>query len=255
MITNRSIGRYGRFANGMFQIAAVIGIARKSGQPFGFEPWFNYDHKDRFGSTEDIDLQKYFINPLPPINPDLNYTNRYINWGYEDLYLPLGNWDLQGHFQSEKWFENSIDEVRWYFQMHGQKNYENFTALHWRAGDYENGENVYHPRQKAEYYKSAMNLIGADPDFTLIFSDNIEEAKQMFRNVPERNFQRGNYIDDFRKMKMCRNFICANSSYSLMAAILGEHPQKQIVCPSLWFGTAANGLPTKDLYPEGAIII
>jgi hypothetical protein len=64
------------------------------------------------------------------------------------------------------------------------------------------------------------------------------------------------YLEDFRLMKTCRHFVTGNSSFSLMAAILGEAPDKKIVCPSTWFGPAWGQMPeTKDLYPENAIVI
>jgi hypothetical protein len=232
----------------MFQIAAIIGIARKSGQPYGFEPWFNHDHKDRFGSSEDCDIQKYFVNELPSLNPQLDYEERFINWGYEDLYFPTGNWDLRGHFQSDKWFSNAIDEVRFYFEMKGEQEYP-VTAVHYRAGDY-GGD--YHPRMQVEYYREAMRQVEGP---YLVFSDDIEEARTLFYPLnPEVSFSGNDYISDFRVMKGCKNFICANSSYSLMAAILSNQPGKKIVCPRTWFGPAA-GLPTEDLYPENSIVI
>ena len=39
------------------------------------------------------------------------------------------------------------------------------------------------------------------------------------------------YIQDFKLMKRCRHFIVGNSSYSAMAAILGEVPDKRVVAP------------------------
>lgn len=253
MIVNRSIGSYGRFANGMFQIASVIGTARKNNQSFGFDPWFNYDHRDRFGSKEDIDLQKYFVNPLPPLDPNIQYEQINVNWGYDDLILPQGNWDIRGHFQSLKWFQDSIDEVRHYFAMKGEFIHED-VAVHWRAGDYENNPNGYHPRLTQEYYKQAISLFPAGTKFRL-FSDNPDEFETMIQPLDCLHLSFPlNYIQDFCVMKTCHSFICSNSSYSLMAAILANQPGKKIICPKKWFGDIAN-LPTQDLYPEGAIVL
>lgn len=253
MIVNRSIGSYGRFCNGMFQVAAVIGVARKNGHEFGFEPWYNHDHESRFGSKEDCDLQKHFTNFLPVIDRGLPYQQINVNWGYEDLHLPRQNhYDIRGHFQSIKWFEHSLDEVRYYFSMPMEEEFP-ITAIHWRAGDYEDNENAYHPRLTIDYYKKAMEII-AGP--YMVFSDDIEAAEKMFSNIDtEIWYCRGkDYINDFKVMKGCKHFITANSSYSLMAAILATHPEKKIVMPAKWFGDIA-GLPTKDLYPSNAIII
>lgn len=258
MITNLSIGRYGRFGNQLFQIAGAIGIAKANGHEFGFQPWINHDHKERFGSTEDVDLQKYFVNELPGLG--YNHPNDFreipYQWGYEEHFFGAGLWNITGHFQSEKYFKHCIDEVRHYFKMKadGKINfYSNTVAIHVRRGDY---DNRYHTLIDISYYKKAINNWPRNTNF-LLFSDEIDKSMSLFSElrVPFLQYVRGkDYIDEFCAMKQCGGFICANSSYSLMAAILSEAPNKKIVCPSNWFGPAWNP-ETKDLYPEGAIVI
>lgn len=251
MITNLSIGNYGRWGNMCFQIAAVIGIARKSGQDFGFPPIINSDHKERFGSTEDIELDKYFLNPLPGID-GRSFTERPISWGYHpDIYLPVGDWNITGHFQSEKYFSHCMEEVRHWLTFKDEPAPNNYVAIHYRAGDYqEGGKSVYHPRCSKEYYEQAMAMFPGR-EF-LIFSD--EHPDKVMRMFEGHKVAYGNdYIKDFKIMKSCHSFICANSSYSLIAAILADHSGKKIVCPSLWFGDPGGGL--KMDYPENAIII
>lgn len=256
MITNNTIGRYGRFANGMFQIAAVIGIARKSGHGFGFHPWMNYDHAERFGSPEDIDLQKYFVNPLPLLNdPAAARTWKEVpyQWGYHEINLhPGGNYNITGHFQSEKYFSHCIDEVRHYFKMKDEEapgyHYDK-VQIHVRRGDY---DNRYHTILTSDYYYAAMKQFPKDTNF-IVFTDDKEACYKMFGDTVSYSGEK-DYINDFCFMKQCGGFICANSSFSLMAAILSEAPNKKIVCPSNWFGPAWKP-DTKDLYPENAIII
>jgi len=260
MITNQSIGHYGRFGNMLFQVAAVIGIARKSGQPYGFLPLINHDHKDRFGSSEDVELDKYFVNPLPQLAGDCpQLVKREYLWGYHDLYLPTGNWDLAGHFQSEKYFKHCIDEVRHYFRMADEPTDTKVVAIHWRLGDYDDS---YHPRQPKEYYLHALTKIPDDIEGAIIFTDDKVRGMALAIYLHEITGIRiglsveQDYIMDFRLMKSCRHFITGNSSYSLMAAILGEYPNKKIVCPKNWFGPAWTvPMETKDLYPENAIVI
>jgi len=260
MLTNLSIGRYGRFGNMLFQVCAVIGIARKSGQPYGFLPFINHDHKDRFGSSEDIELGKYFANPLPQIAGDYPYfQKKEYPWGYHDIHLPTGNWDISGHFQSEKYFKHCIEEVRHYMRMKGEREinfYSNTVAIHVRRGDYDGS---YHPLLTAEYYKNAILQFPMDAQF-LLFSDDTDKAMSLINEIGLlRHIQiaKGkDYIQEFEVMKQCGGFICANSSFSLMAAILSEVPNKKIVCPSNWFGPAWTiPMETKDLYPENSIVI
>jgi hypothetical protein len=253
MLTFGNLGRLGRFANGMFQVASTIGIATKNGYDYGFPPWFNYDHKDRFGSSEDIDLQKYFINPLPICEDPGRYPERWVNWGFHGFGIP-DNVSLNGHMQSPRYFNHCLPLIKNYFRMKDEPEQNNFVAIHYRAGDYQEGKESYHPRQPKEYYEKAMALFPKGTMFC-IFSD--APMLDVITKLPIGVFvwPDGDYIQQFRFMKRCKHFITANSSYSLMAAILGDHPEKKIICPKLWFGEAAGGLDATDCYPENAIIL
>jgi hypothetical protein len=64
------------------------------------------------------------------------------------------------------------------------------------------------------------------------------------------------YFEDFRLMKRCSHFIIANSSYSAMAAVLGDAGDKQVVAPFPWFGGPYDGkLDPKDIYTPGWTVI
>src|SRR5690554_745741 len=253
IVTFNKLGKYGRFANGMFQIAGTIGVARKNGFDFAFPRWMNYDHKDRFGSTEDIDLQKYFVNPLPIYNgPKL--PNQFIHWGYHDIKLHTSV-SLEGHLQSLRYFEHCLDEVRWYFKMHHEPPLQDYCAIHIRLGDY---DNKYHPRLDERYYKQAIELIPKDIKL-LVFSDDRDAAQIMMYNILGDQFYRfymsgeKDYIHDFAVMKSCRHFIIGNSSYSAMAAILGEASDKIVVSPSAdnWFGASYTNITGADIVCKG----
>src|SRR6266545_8216838 len=99
-LTMLSIGHYGRMANGMFQIAGILGIAKRNNLKPVFPIWINHDARDRFGSTEDDELWKYFEHQLPPIPEGIHWQpEKPVQWGYHDINLPSGNWNLSGHFQ------------------------------------------------------------------------------------------------------------------------------------------------------------
>lgn len=256
MITFQQLGRLGRFGNQLFQIASTIGIARKHGYDFAFPEWRNYDHMDRFGSTEDCDVQKYFVNKLPEA-PSIEFDNLEIPWGYSNTYVP-DNVSLHGHMQSDKYFKHCIDEVRHYLKMKDEIPLPDCTAIHLRRGDY---DNAYHPIIDFEYYMKAAELTPCK--WFYIFSDSSEAACRLSIRLYQKFgietvIRTGDYLEDFNVMKKCSYFICANSTFSLMAAILSEAPDKKIVCPSNWFG-AAWGLGykemSKDIYPENSIII
>lgn len=256
MIVNSSLGRYGRLGNQLFQVAGLIGIAKRSNQPWAIPLWRNYDHAERFGSTEDIDVYKYFVHEFPQMPTDVPFTQRTYTFGYHHIVLPHGHWDIHGHFQSPKYFMHCIDEVRRWLRMKNECRPNEYTAIHVRLGDY---DDRYHPRLTMDYYRAAMQHI---PGPYLIFSDDLRAAMQMFGHStgPDNRFvyaTNDNYLEDFAHMKACQHFIIGNSSFSLMAAILANQPSKQVVAPSNWFGPAWHdpvGM-AKDIYDEAWIVI
>lgn len=252
-LTYNKLGRYGRLGNQMFQIASTIGVARKSGFGFAFPEWKNYDHLERFNSREDIDVQKYFKNPLPVYegNPPEEY---FIPWGYYEFRM-FKACSLGGHMQSEKYFLHCQDEVRFYFESATPMPSIDYVAIHCRFGDYDNN---YHPIQNTDYYYRAMAKMPAGSKF-LVFSDEPQKASKVVPNSwggqPVEFVPSGSgYMNDFDLMRSCKHFIICNSTFSWWAAWLGEYKNKKVVAPSNWFGQIAK-LSAKDLYCKGWEII
>ena len=236
-VTFERLGTYGRFANQLFQISGTIGIARRNRFKFAFPRWRNHAAL-KFGQP-DLDVQARFENPLPLYTgPQL--PEQCIPFGYKDVRLTRSV-SLLGYLQSERYFSHCLDEVKHYFRMKNEPPSNDYCAIHWRAGDYGAAPTKYkpkgnaaHPRMAMDYYEPAMALFGSAQRF-LVFSDDLEAAKDLFGDRVE--YSEGlDYLDDFRLMKSCKHFIISNSSYSLMAAILGDHPEKRVVGPSPWFG-------------------
>jgi hypothetical protein len=256
IVTFSALGSYGRFANGLFQVASTIGIARRNGFDFAFPRWINHDHQQRFGSTEDCDVYRHFVNPLPvydgPTLPD-----RFIDWGYHDVRL-TESVSLSGHLQSVRYFVHCLDEVCWWLRMTDEPAQSDYVGIHVRRGDYTGG---YHPRVPESYYRAAMQrfyydatMFGRPKPRFLVFSDDIAECKRMFGSDVDYSEGR-NYLDDFRLLKRCASFIIANSAYSAMAAILGEASNKRVIAPRPWFGPRYTPITGEDIYSEGWQII
>lgn len=255
-LTFNQLGRYGRLGNQMFQIASTIGIARKNGWNYGFPEWKNYDHVDRFGSKEDIDVHKYFVNRLPTYIG--NAPDRFVHWGYWPITLKgIDDISLSGHMQSEKYFLHCKELIRHYFKMKEEYPDNDCCAIHVRLGDYDDN---YHPRLNMEYYKKAIWLMPQGTKY-LLFSDEIDKAADMFYGVlnsfPGGNLTLstiGNTIEDFKLMKSCKHFIIGNSTYSWWPAWLSNQPGKRVVAPAKWFGSIAR-LSSKDIYCNGWKVI
>ena len=214
-----------------------------------FPVWENKDHRDRFGSTEDIEVHKHLVNPLPPLPSGMVFTHKAVDWGFHDTILPDGNWNISGHFQSERYFEHSLDECRWQLRMKDEPPQNDYVAVHVRRGDY---DDKYHPRVPESYYRAAMAEF-PDRKF-LVFSDDIAACKEMFGSEVEYSEGR-DYLGDFKLLKRCHSFIIGNSSYSAMAAVLGDAKDKQVVAPRPWFGPAYAQISGEDIYgPDWKVI-
>jgi hypothetical protein len=249
MITFSQLGRYGRLGNQMFQVASVIGIATKYGYEYGFPYWKNYDHLERFGSSENIDIQSWFKNPLPLVDQSVTYPNRFINWGFHNLGNLPDNLDISGHMQSEKYFAHCKDLVRHYFEFAKPVDPlpEGAICIHVRRGDYDDN---YHPTQKADYYEAALKHMPSAPVF--VFSDDISAAWNMLGN--EHTYMGGNhYFTDLQLMASGTHHILSNSTLCWWGWWLSKQEGK-VVAPSKWFGQIA-GISPKDIYTDQMIVI
>lgn len=245
MVTFSALGRYGRWANQLYQIASTIGIARRNGFDYAFPEWLNYDHR-RLGYEGDIEVEKYLKNPLPRyVGPTL--PDYFVHWGYRDVRL-AESVSLSGHMQSERYFEHAIDEVRWQLWMKGEPSRSNYCGIHVRRGDY---DDQYHPRVPESYYREAMRHV-AGP--YLVFSDDVAECKKMFGADVEYSEGR-DYLNDFKLLKSCSRFIIGNSSYGAIAAVLSDAPDKQVVAPRPWFGAKYTAIDGEDIYGENWKVI
>ena len=250
MITFKELGKYGRLGNQMFQIAGTIGIATKHGYKFGFPKWINHDHKSRFGSSEDCDIQKYFKNHLPAVDESKTYPDRFIHWGYQNVTIP-DNVSISGHMQSEKYFAHCEPLIKHYFEFDEsiQPNLPtpnpNDVAIHIRLGDYDNN---YHPRLGMEYYGKALDLFNGT---FYVFTDDVNGAKDIFGTGFE--YVEGNhYTTDLYYMTKFKNHIIGNSTFSWWGSYLAN--SQKTAAPFNWFGKIAN-LSPKDIYRKNWIIL
>ncbi len=281
MITMQKMGRYGRIGNQMFQISGILGCAIKNGHHYSFPYWKNYDEMNppegaKFTSSgEDIDIQKWFQNPLPLIPEGMTFEKKEIPWGFHDITLPVnGNYDLEGHFQSPRYFDHCKNTIRHYFTwadwVKETKEFQiedgNTCCILIRRGDYL-PQTGYHPVMEKEFYQKAMAMFPSDTKF-IVFpwvhwpkghcQENYAEAIELV-GTPDVTLIDTKY-HSMAKMYMasqCRHFILPNSTYFWFPAWLGEHPEKKVVSISgdNWFGPDAGGITGNDIIPEDWIQI
>jgi len=241
MITFSKLGELGRIGNQMFQIAAVIGYARKYKLKY-ILPHFDFEN----------DLMGEFntSNKIPKFNTHHERTfHHYILPYHKQL-------DLYGYFQSRKYFGHCEQEIRNLFRcdcwIQDDVNslvaaWGNSCSIHVRRTDYL-GLSEYHNNLNLKYYNDAIELISSQVDNFIVFSDDIEWCKKNFPK--DFIFIEGNKpIQDLFLMSYCHHNIIANSSFSWWASFLNTNPEKIIFAPAKnkWFG---KGLKhnVNDLY-------
>lgn len=252
MVTCSLLGRTG---NQMFQISAVIGYAKKHGLEYHIPSHTQNDEKWKPMFTH---LENKNYNPALP---KIKIEER----GFTFNHLPAPpfkdcNIELSGYFQSHKYFDHCMEDVRKAFQIPYDRK-KGWTAVHIRLGDYKSLPD-FHPVVTKEYLLASVKQLH-EKGFRnfMIFSDDIDEAEELF----DESLQPSGTVFDFSQCgnnilfdlmagANCDHIIGSNSSFSLWMYYLNPNPDKIGIFPSRWFGPK---LPhnTKDLYPENCVIL
>lgn len=242
MITFSRLGSFGRLGNQLFQIAAVLGLAKNNNTNAKFNKW---------------EYSKYFKNPIDDSGID---SSRFVKYSEKEFcYSPipfLGDMDLVGYFQSDKYFSHCVDDILKHFEFvdsldDGSIDPDTETcSIHIRRGDYVNLVG-YHPLMGMEYYSKAIDSMRAKGSKKFyFFSDDIRWCKENFGLTDEYVYIEGNQdIKDLFLMSKCKNNIIANSSFSWWGAWLNRNGSKRVIAPSIWFGELSRDKNnTNDLY-------
>lgn len=260
MITFSRFGKMGNLGNQMFQLASMIGMAKKYGQELRMPNWM---HKRSF-------------NGLPYIISETVKGFNVVHEGPEHYHytpehwdrLATGNWDVSGWLQTEKHWEHAIDEVKTMFTW--DKNFlqhcvtgskitdlENSIAISVRRGDYVGNPN--YDLLPVSYYMQA--LMKEFPDYLdrqiLIFSDDIPYCKIHFEGLPKVVFVEHPAMVQLCLMSQCGGFVIANSTFSWWGAYLAElrDPSVKIVRPNYLFaGPLLERSDSRDHWPERWVV-
>lgn len=241
----------GRLGNNLFQVGAMIGYCKRTGQQWGIPP--HYHHRQ---------IYKYFSLPVykQNIRKLLVYdTTDPKDFGYKEIPNHPNGVKLRGFFQSYLFFDHAREEVlkAWNFADYPQ--YHHFTSVHIRLGDYVQHSESFPPVTEA-YIRKAFEII--KPEKVLVFSDEINKCRDMFSKFEGIHFEFSpgkkeqpnggrNEYEQLSAMSSCKNNIIANSSFSWCGAYANKHQDKIVVSPhySEWFGPNAKNLDTSTLLP------
>ena len=107
-----------------------------------------------------------------------------------------------------------------------------------------------------KYYEEALKQFDSDRQ-VIIFSDDTDWCKQqpLFESDRFLVCEGGGPYTDLYMMSMCTDFIIANSTFSWWGAWLIDNPDKTVIAPKKWFGSANKFHDTKDIYSDGWTVL
>ena len=275
MIGNNRIGCNGRLGNQMFQYASMRGIASVKGFDWVVPPE-NYDHTANYALFETFKMTNVQEKNIGFVEGEI--LKETIHCYDKNLVDSCSdNTNLDGFFQTEKYFENIDDEIRSDFTFKDEylKPCKEFIDsldttpifLHVRRGD-AIGKEHYHPVAPMSYYVEALKRFNEDtPCF--VFSDDIDwcKSQELFKSdrfLFNDNIERYDYQSmdgsgsmqytllphvDLCLMSLCSGAIIVNSSFSWWGAWL-QNNRGKVIASKPWFGPSASDLDTSDVVPD-----
>ena len=275
MIGNNRIGCNGRLGNQMFQYASMRGIAAVKGFDWVVPPE-DYDHTANYALFETFKMTNVQEKNIGFVEGET--LKETIHCYDENLVDSCSdNTNLDGFFQTEKYFENIVDEIRSDFTFKDEylKPCKEFIDsldttpifLHVRRGD-AIGKEHYHPVAPMSYYVEALKRFNKDtPCF--VFSDDLDwcKSQDLFKSdkfLFNDNIERYDYQSmdgsgsmqytllphvDLCLMSLCSGAIIVNSSFSWWGAWL-QNNRGKVIASKPWFGPSASHLDTSNVVPD-----
>ncbi|WP_281228112.1 alpha-1,2-fucosyltransferase [Flavobacterium aquiphilum] len=246
MITFSKLEKKGHLGNQLFQIASTIGIAKSNNQRFGFPKW---------------SYSNFFQNELPveKLEEFEIYKEETFHFAFKKF--SNRNYDLEGWFQSEKYFD--IDSVKYYFEFKktfldelkkkNQVIFEKKTILiSIRRGDFVDHRDYF--QLPINYYINALidNFSDWKEKNLVVLSDDIDYCKFHFSFLDNVFFADNlSAIEQLGIASLCDDFIISNSTFSWWCAWLGEKKESIVVRPFHYFTEAKNAIDNdKDYFPK-----
>lgn len=252
MISCKIIGRKGRFGNQIFQFASGLGIARKIGADFKI-PSTGHRLRQCFKIPDNFFLPAKEITTTKLYREGKTGLKNQVTGFYPELFQIEDGTDLNGYFQSEKYFIEIRQELLEYFQFKDELQQkadalwsqinpqgDSVVSIHVRRGDY---IGLGFPICPKTYYESAC-LMFHDSRF-FIFSNDPKWCHSVFTKENETIVNSGGDLLDFILMNKCDHHIIANSTFSWWAAWLSQSGGK-VIAPKRWLNRRFEDIYCKD---------
>jgi len=218
----------GGLGNQLFQLAALMHIASKTGR----RPYLqSLTNPSPHSSVSYFDTVFWRFRPmLRSGHTPIRIEEQSIDWRTRFLLHP--DVCLAGYFQD--WRYVDADFVReLLFPTGTQDKYEGIKEgifLHIRGGDYVN--NPYHDLKLDAYYERAIAMFpGAH--FFVVTNDVGYAMSRPFMATLKHTLVMEPELDTLFLMNQCAGGICANSSFSWWGAFLNPH--RKIIMPNRWY--------------------
>jgi Glycosyl transferase family 11 len=245
----------GGLGNQMFQIAAAYALARRVGSKLAL----NYDRHFSTGQGgHPLKYKDTLFKKIPVTAQWPTTIYRYHEYRYCPLF-PSRHVQLDGYFQSGKYFDDFQDEVRDLFEFPepAQAEARRYLALdkrptvgiHMRLGDY------FSTRYKSSlgvctpyYYQTALSHFPKDEYRFILCSDDPEAAKEILNDTSVEIFRGSDELAEMALLSQCNNLIISNSSFSWWSSFMGIK-KKKVIAPRIWF-SKKSGLMDADMYED-----
>jgi hypothetical protein len=260
----------GGLGNQIFQVVTAYNLAKKNKDKAVFN--FNTSHTPHQGEQS----LKYKNNIFNEFNHDENIIteNTFSQKGHSFEVIPYKkNLELQGFFQSEKFFIENKEEItqmllkgvktekiKWekvldYLSKIEFSFEKPLVSVHVRRGDYLKFPHVHTPCG-LDYYKKVLLIMKEKiGDFKPIFiSDDKDWCNETFNDLDCLISPFDDEIEDLILMINCKHNIIANSSFSWWGAYLNQNHNKIVIGPKKWFGPGGPQ-DQQDTIPENWIKI
>jgi hypothetical protein len=255
----------GGLGNLIFQYINAFALKKR----YDCELYFQKDYKYWRGTMNSFNI----FNHLKYVNVKLIDKTTYINYdekefNYYDIQLNNNNnYKIHGYYQSYKYSELYIDEIKSILfnnitsKVLNIKNKYNSLLknkptclIHVRRGDYLIFTNA-HPICEDKYYINALKIMG-DYHY-LICSDDTQYINSwpVIKNIDHSIIDLTDPEELLIFMSLCDNFIIANSSLSLLGYLFRDNKFAKLIAPEKWFGSDGPKFKIEDIVPPEGILL
>lgn len=272
MITNLSIGHYGRLGNQIFQYALLKAVSFKKGFEVAlplensqeYIQSCNYNPVIRKNDLYKLDLCDCFdikdkILPRNEILKNIHYSFEEKKFGYnEDVFDIKDGTNFHGYFQSALFFYEYEKEIRQSLKfksniealasdcisnLKAHKNAKKITAVHIRRGDAILQNGLYQVFLTEEYYNKVFKLLREQNNIFLVISDDLNWCKKKFQSediffsdskaISEISSIEEHFLD-LCLISKSDQIVMSNSTFSWWGAWLSD--SAIVYSPDKWWG-------------------